>query len=521
MTEKYFYVTTPIYYVNGEPHMGSAYCSLACDVMARFKRLDGYNVKFLTGTDEHGLKVYQTARDKGMEPLAFCDQISAKFQDLTKIMNFSNDDFIRTTEPRHTRAAQALWQKLVEKGDIYLSKYSGWYAVADEAYYDESEVTTNAKGEKIAIPSGRPVTWMEEESYFFRLSAWQDKLVEHFTANPDAIAPKSRHNEIMSFINSGLQDISISRTTFPWGVPVPGDEKHVMYVWIEALTNYLTALGYPDDTDAITNLWPETLHIVGKDIQRFHCVYWPALLMAVGLQPPKRVYSHGWWTVDGHKMSKSLGNVIMPADLIEKYGLDQTRFFLMREIPFGNDGNFSHEAMVGRMNSELANDLGNLAQRVLSIIFKNNDEKLPHIGTLTSEDQGLLDMCGSKLLQASREYIDRQDFNHMLEAIWVVIRQANAYVDQQAPWALKKTDPARMQTVLGVLAETIRRIAILCQPYMPDSSGMMLDQLAVSEDARGFDQISDKVELSQGAVISQPKGVFPRYVDPETQALTA
>lgn len=512
MTDKYFYVTTPIYYVNGEPHMGSAYCSLACDVIARFKRLDGYKVKFLTGTDEHGLKIFQAARDKGIDPQQFCDEVSQKFRAMSDLMNFSNDDFIRTTEPRHKRGATALWQKLVDAGYIYLSKYAGWYAVSDEAYYDESEITTNDKGEKIAIASGKTVEWLEEESYFFKLSAFQDKLLDYFAAHPDAIAPKSRYNEIISFIKGGLQDVSVSRTTFDWGVPVPNDPKHVMYVWIDALTNYLSALGFPDDTDDVKNYWPETLHIVGKDIQRFHAVYWPAFLMAAGIEPPKRVYSHGWLMAeDGRKMSKSFGNVIEPKDFVEKFGLDQTRFYLMRETSFGQDGNIGHEGIQRRKN-ELANDFGNLAQRVLMFIFKNCNATLPKIGTLTDDDKAMLDAAGMKLLDTCRKHVDAQEFHLMLEAIWVVIRQANAYVDVQAPWSLKKTDTVHMETVLGVLCDVVRRIAILCSPVMPQATAKMLDQLAVPENERSFAFVSDKVELKQGATIAQPDGVFPRHI---------
>jgi methionyl-tRNA synthetase len=513
MTDKYFYVTSPIYYVNGEPHMGTAYCSLACDVMARFKRLDGYNVKFLTGTDEHGLKVYQAARDKGIEPQQLCDETSAHFRAMTPQLNLSNDDFIRTTEPRHKKAAQALWTKLVDNGHIYLSKYSGWYAVSDEAYYTEDEITTNDKGEKIAIASGKTVEWMEEESYFFRLSAFQDKLTDYFTANPDAIGPKARYNEIMSFIKGGLQDVSISRTNFPWGIPVPNDDKHVMYVWIDALTNYITALGYPENTPDMQNFWPETLHIVGKDIQRFHCVYWPAFLMGADLPLPKRVYSHGWlMAADGRKMSKSFGNALYPQDFVQTYGVDQTRFYLMRDVSFGNDGNIGHEGIQRRKN-ELANDFGNLAQRVLMFIFKNNEAKLPRITDLTADDKALLDASGTQLLETVRRHADAQEFHLLLEALWVVIRQANSYVDTQAPWGLKKTDTVRMETVLGVLCEVVRRLATLIQPFMPESAAKMLDQLAVPADKRQFAQITDEILLEQGTTIQQPEGVFPRHVE--------
>lgn len=512
MTDKYFYVTSPIYYVTGEPHMGTAYCSLACDVMARWKRLDGYKVKFLTGTDEHGLKVFQSARDKDMEAQAFCDQMSERFRNLTPTLDLTNDDFIRTTEPRHKVAAQALWTTLVDNGHIYLDKYSGWYAVSDEAYYTDDEITTNDKGDKVAISSGQKVEWMEEESYFFRLSAFQDKLIEHFTANPDAIGPKARYNEIMSFIKGGLQDVSVSRTTFSWGIPVPGNEKHVMYVWLDALTNYLTGLGYPENTPEMQNFWPETLHIVGKDIQRFHCVYWPAFLMGAGLPVPKRVYSHGWlMAADGRKMSKSFGNGLYAQDFVDAYGLDQTRFYLLREVSFGQDGNIGHEGIQRRKN-ELANDFGNLAQRVLMFIYKNNEARLPKIDELTAEDKTLLEASGTKLLETCRRHIDHQEFHHVLEAIWVVIRQANAYVDVQAPWGLKKTDTVRMETVLGVLCEVIRRVALLCLPVMPLAPAKMLAQLGIPATEHNFDYLTDEIGLKQGTTIEQPEGVFPRHV---------
>lgn len=512
MTDKNFYVTSPIYYVNGEPHMGTAYCSLACDVMARWKRLDGYHVRFLTGTDEHGLKVFQAARDKGMDPQLLCDETSKSFRALTPLLKLTNDDFIRTTEPRHKVAVQAFWTKLVENGHIYLSKYSGWYAVSDEAYYTEEEITTNDKGEKIAIASGKTVEWMEEESYFFRLSAFQDKLIEYFTAHPDAIGPKARYNEIMSFIKGGLQDVSISRTNFPWGIPVPNDEKHVMYVWIDALTNYLTGLGYPENTPEMQNLWPEVLHIVGKDIQRFHCVYWPAFLMGADLPLPKRVYSHGWlMAADGRKMSKSFGNALYPEDFVNTYGLDQMRFYLLREVSFGQDGNIGHEGIQRRKN-ELANDFGNLAQRVLMFIYKNNEAKLPKIGELTDEDRAMLAASGAGLLDTCRRHMDLQEFHHMLEAMWVVIRQANAYVDVQAPWGLKKTDTVRMETVLGVLCEVVRRLALLGAAVMPNAMDRMLDQLAVPAEERKLAFLTDEIGLKQGGTIAQPEGVFPRHV---------
>lgn len=506
-----FFVTTPIYYVNDRPHIGHAYTTLACDVLARFKRLDGFDVKFLTGTDEHGQKVEKSAETAGMTPLALADMNSANFRELAKLLGCSNDDFIRTTEPRHLAACQALWNKLVAKGDIYLGAYEGWYSVRDEAFYAEDEVTSGPNGTKLA-PTGAPVEWVKEPSYFFRLSAWQDRLLKWYEDNPDCVAPASRRNEVMSFVKGGLQDLSVSRTSFTWGIPVPGDEAHIMYVWLDALTNYITALGYPETDGDFARYWPNSLHMVGKDIVRFHAVFWPAFLMAADLAPPKRVFAHGWWTNEGQKISKSVGNVIDPLSLIQTYGLDQVRYFLLREVPFGNDGDFSHRAMMGRMNSELANDYGNLVQRVLSMIGKNCGAQVPERGPETEDDSEMLGAAHG-LLDKLRTAMDRQLYHEALEAIWVVIRAANGYVDKQAPWALKKTDPARMGTVLWTLAETIRSLALLTQPFMPTSSARILDQLAVPEAERGFDHFGPAFGLRSGSALPTPQGVFPRFVE--------
>jgi methionyl-tRNA synthetase len=519
MTQPY-YLTTPIYYVNDDPHIGHAYTTLACDVLARFKRLDGLDVKFLTGTDEHGQKVAKSAAAAGTDPKAFTDRVSQNFRDLADAMNFSHDDFIRTTEDRHKTASQAIWKAIAAgtspKGNdnIFLGSYSGWYAVRDEAFYTEGELTKDADGKMIA-PSGAEVEWVEEPSYFFRLSDWQDTLLEFYDANPDFILPKSRRNEVTSFVSGGLQDLSVSRTTFKWGVPVPGDDDHIMYVWLDALTNYITGVGYPETEEGeYATYWPADLHMVGKDILRFHAVYWPAFLMAAGLAPPKRVFAHGWWTNEGQKISKSLGNVIDPYDLVEKYGLDQVRYFLLREVPFGNDGDFSHTAMKNRMNSELANDYGNLAQRVLSMINKNCGAKVPEPGALADADEALLTVARG-LLEKVRDAIDVQAFHVVLETIWGEIRAANGYVDAQAPWKLAKEDPERMATVLYVLAETIRHLALLTQPYMPEASGKILDQLAVPEDARSFASFGADHALLPGTELPKPEGVFPRYQDEE------
>ncbi len=515
--EKPYYITTPIYYVNDVPHIGHAYTSLACDVMARFKRLDGYDVMFLTGTDEHGQKVEKSAAAAGIDPQAFTDKVSQNFRELVKALNVSNSDFIRTTEQRHKEACQVLWNELLKRGEIYLGKYAGWYAVRDEAYYGEDELTTTPTGKKIA-PSGAECEWVEEPSYFFKLSAWGDRLLKFYDEHPDFILPTSRRNEVISFVKSGMRDLSVSRTALTWGVAVPNEPKHVMYVWLDALTNYLTGVGYPDtNAESYKKYWPADLHMVGKDILRFHAVYWPAFLMAADLPVPKRVFAHGWWTNEGQKISKSVGNVIDPYELLKTYGLDQTRYFLMREVPFGNDGDFSRTTMMRRINSELANDLGNLAQRSLSMIGKNCGAKVPNCGAFTDADNALLGKAQALLGQVRGE-LDVQAFHKALDHLWLVIGDANRYVDEQAPWALKKTDTARMETVLYVLAETIRYLAILIQPFMPNAMNKMLDQLAVPADERDFTHLTKEYALKPGTPLPAPEGIFPRYVEPESLA---
>lgn len=500
-----FYVTTPIYYVNDSPHIGHAYTTLACDALARFMRLDGRRVMFLTGTDEHGQKVEKAARDAGLDPQAFTDQVSERFRELARVMRFSHDDFIRTTEARHKRAVAALWQRLVASGDIYLGKYAGWYSVRDEAFYDESELVDGR------APTGAPVEWLEEPSYFFRLSAWQERLLAFYAAHPDCILPLTRRNEVVSFVQGGLRDLSVSRTSFRWGIPVPGDPDHVMYVWLDALTNYISAVGYPDTAaEAFRTFWPADVHVVGKDILRFHTVYWPAFLMAAGIAPPRKVFAHGWWTNEGQKISKSLGNVIDPHQLIARYGLDATRYFLLREVPFGSDGDFSHAGMVRRMNADLANDYGNLAQRVLSMIARNCGGRVPDPGAPAAEDGALLARSAA-LLPRLRAEMAIPAPHRALELIWEVIGEANRWVDAQAPWALRRSDPTRMGAVLWVLAETIRRLAILTQPFMPDASARLLDQLAQPPEARGFAALDRP--LAPGTPLPAPAGVFPRFVE--------
>lgn len=506
-----YYITTPIYYVNDAPHVGHAYTTIACDVMARFKRLDGFDVKFLTGTDEHGQKVQKSAEAFGTSPQALADKNSQNFRDLAKLLNISNDDFIRTTEARHIKAVQFLWQRLLESGDVYLGSYSGWYSVRDEAYYNEDELTER-DGQRFA-PTGAPVEWVEEPSYFFRLSAYAEPLLKLYEEQPQFIMPSGKRSEVISFVKGSLRDLSISRTTFDWGIKVPGDEKHVMYVWLDALANYITAVGYPDTTCEFAQYWPANLHMVGKDILRFHTVYWPAFLMAAKLPMPRRVFAHGWWTVEGEKMSKSLGNVVKPADLIDTYGLDQTRYFLMREIPFGNDGDFSKRAMAQRINVDLANGYGNLCQRVFSMIQKYHEGHLPAPDALSDDDNALL-TAAKGMLDAVRTELDVQAFNKALDAIWHVVDEANRYVQEMAPWTLSKTDKVRLGTVLYTLADVIRQLAIMTQPFMPDTSNRILDLLVVPADQRGFANLAAH-PLTPGTLLPPPAPAFPRYVEPE------
>ena len=509
MSKKQFYITTPIYYVNGAPHLGHAYTSTAADVLARWHRLEGEDVFFLTGTDEHGQKVEAAARAAGVAPQAFTDRVSADFQDMARTMNISNDAFIRTTSPRHKEACQAIWTKLQENGFIYLGAYEGWYAVRDEAFYDESETALKPDGSRYALASGAAVEWVVEPSYFFKLSAFQDKLLSFYEENPGFIAPVAKRNEITSFVRGGLHDLSISRTSFSWGVPVPGDETHVMYVWLDALVNYLTAVGYPDESAPDWKYWPADLHLVGKEIIRFHAVYWPAFLMAAGLALPKKVFSHGWWTVEGEKMSKSLGNFIDVRPLAEAFGVDQIRYFILREVPFGNDGDFSRRSLIGRINADLANGLGNLAQRTLSFIGKNAGAVVPPKGILQSDDDDLIGLAEA-LPVKMRAAIDRLAFHEALEEAWRVIRAADGYIDAQAPWSLRKTDTDRMNTVLYTLCVVLRALGIVLHPFMPDSMDKLLDYLSVAKD-RSLNTLM--LPLIEGTSLPPASGLFPRVVE--------
>ncbi len=512
-----YYVTTAIAYPNGPPHIGHAYEVIATDAIARFMRLDGYDVFFLTGADEHGIKMLQTAAREGLTPRELVARNVPRFQAMVQKLNCSNDDYIRTTDPLHYRSSEAIWSRMQDAGDIYLSKYAGWYSVRDEAYYDESETRLDDKGVRIG-PQGTPVEWVEEESYFFKLSKYQDKLLELYARHPDFVLPKERLNEVASFVRGGLQDLSISRTTFNWGVPVPGDPKHVMYVWVDALTNYITGVGYPDtNSEKFRKYWPADLHVIGKDIVRFHAVYWPAFLMSAGIELPRRVFSHGFLFNRGEKMSKSVGNVIDPFALADAYGVDQFRYFVLREVPFGQDGNYSHEAIVNRINADLANDLGNLAQRSLTMVARAFGGALPKPGPLSASDQAIVSAADG-IIGKVREAMATQQLHQVLNAIWVVVAEANRYFAGEAPWALAKTDPVRQGTVLYVTAEVLRQIAILTLPFMPESAGKLLDLLAVPADERVFSFLAGPQRIAAGVKLPAPAPVFPRYIEPESRA---
>ncbi|PZM10716.1 methionine--tRNA ligase [Rhizobium tubonense] len=509
-----FYITTAISYPNGKPHIGHAYELIATDAMARYQRLDGREVFFLTGTDEHGQKMQQTARAEGITPQQLADRNSSEFRAMGKLLNASNDDFIRTTEERHHETSRDIWNLMAENGDIYKDSYAGWYAVRDEAYYQENETELRADGVRYG-PQGTPVEWVQEESYFFRLSNYQDKLLALYEDDPDFVGPSERRNEVVSFVKSGLRDLSISRTTFDWGIKVPNDPAHVMYVWVDALTNYLTATGYLEDRNGPrAKFWPANVHIIGKDIIRFHAVYWPAFLMSAKLPLPKRVFAHGFLLNKGEKMSKSVGNVVDPVDLVNHFGVDPVRYFFLREVSFGQDGSYSEEAIGTRINSDLANGIGNLASRSLSMIVKNCDGKIPECGPLTDEDKAML-AAADALLETTRDDMGKQMIHRALASIIAVVSETDRYFAGQEPWALKKTDPARMGTVLYVTAEVVRQIAILMQPFVPSSAEKLLDLVAAPADKRDFAALGEAGRLVAGTPLEAPKPVFPRYVAPE------
>ena len=561
-----FYITTAIAYPNGVPHIGHAYEAIATDALARFARLDGKDVFFLTGTDEHGLKMVQTAEAEKLPTMEVATRNAQRFKEMDQRLEISFDRFIRTTEEQHHRSSQEIWKRMAANGDIYLDSYAGWYSVRDEAYYAEDE-TVVGEDKVRRGPQGSPVEWVEEKSYFFRLSAFQDRLLKLYESQPDFIGPDSRKNEVISFVKGGLRDLSISRTTFDWGVRVPGDPEHVMYVWVDALTNYITGVGFPDDispsgkdlaqkyetvaryrelvaggstktaaaaaigrprstlyhweklyeqyenSKKFQRYWPADVHIIGKDIIRFHAVYWPAFLMSAGIPVQKRVYAHGFLFSRGEKMSKSVGNVVDPFNLADQYGVDQVRYFFLREVPFGQDGNYNHEAIVARINADLANDLGNLAQRSLTMIARQYAGVLPEPGDFSDNDRAILAQADG-MLALARSAMATQQIHQALNAVWAVVAEANRYFAGEAPWALAKTDPKRQATVLYVTAEVVRQIAILAQPAMPAASAKLLDSLGIALSQRDFAALGGAARIKPGTVLPAPAPVFPRYVEP-------
>ncbi len=507
-----FYITTAIAYPNGVPHIGHAYEAIATDALARFQRLDGKDVFFLTGTDEHGLKMIQTAEAEKLPTMEVATRNAQRFKEMDQRLNISFDRFIRTTEEQHHRSSQEIWKRMADNGDIYLDSYAGWYSVRDEAYYAEDETVVGEDNVRRG-PQGTPVEWVEEKSYFFKLSAYQDRLLALYAEQPDFIGPESRKNEVISFVKSGLRDLSISRTTFDWGVKVPGAPEHVMYVWVDALTNYITGVGFPDQSDPNWHYWPADVHIIGKDIIRFHAVYWPAFLMSAGIPVQKRVYAHGFLFNRGEKMSKSVGNVVDPFNLADQYGVDQVRYFFLREVPFGQDGSYNHEAIVARINADLANDLGNLAQRSLSMIAKQYQGVLPEPGAFSDNDKAILAQADG-MIALARTAMATQQIHQALNAVWVVVAEANRYFAGEAPWALAKTDPARQRTVLYVTAEVVRQIAIVAQPVMPESCAKMLGILDIPADQRDFKFLGGGTRIKPGSALPAPTGIFPRYIEP-------
>ncbi|MDC2991311.1 methionine--tRNA ligase [Candidatus Pelagibacter sp.] len=499
--DKNYYITTPIYYPSAKPHMGHAYSSIIADFFARFKRIDGFKVYFLTGTDEHGLKIQRAAEKKGVEPLAFCDEISKTFKNLSKTLNLTNNDFIRTTESRHKKSVQYLWEELKKNDDIYLSKYSGWYSVSDEAFYNEDEIE-DLDNKKVAISSKSPVEWVDEESYFFRLSKWEKALLEFYEKNPDFISPASRKNEVISFVKNGLKDLSVSRKSFSWGIKVPNDDDHVIYVWLDALTNYISALNYPNKDDELyKKFWPASVHLIGKDILRFHAIYWPAFLLAAKITPPKKVYGHGWILSNEEKMSKSKGNILDPLEIIKQYGLDPLRYYLIKEVSFGNDGNISQERLEDCINSDLANNFGNLCQRVSAFVIKNCDSKVPEKIKFENDDIKILDEY-SQNLDKLRSEIDNQNINYYIDYIVNRLFEANKYFNDQEPWK-KKDDKIRLNTIVYTTLEIVRKVTFLLYPIIPQSSLKALKIFNLEEKDVIFQSIGNNEFLKKGSSINK------------------
>tara|TARA_B100001063_G_scaffold240211_1_gene264875 strand:- start:1284 stop:2825 length:1542 start_codon:yes stop_codon:yes gene_type:complete len=509
---KNFYITTPIYYPSGKPHMGHAYSSIIADIFARFKRLEGFNVLFLTGTDEHGQKIQKEAKKNNKDPRLFCDEISETFRSLTKTLNLTNDDFIRTTEQRHHKSVIELWNKLIDSGDIYLDKYSGWYSISDEAFYDEDEIKDN-NGKKISKSSGSSVEWLEEESYFFKLSAWSNKLLDFYKKNPNFIYPASRKNEVVKFVEKGLRDLSISRTSFTWGIPVPKNEKHIIYVWLDALTNYISALNFPKTEDKkYKDFWPADIHIIGKDILRFHAVYWPAFLLAAKLPLPKKVFGHGWILSGDKKMSKSLGNILDPLEIINKYGVDQLRYYLVKEVSLGHDGSISLENLKNCINNDLANNYGNLCQRVFSFIKKNCDNKIPISSKLNETDKQLLNNLKSSLPNLI-SLMNNQELNEYIKKVVNFSFEANKYFNDSEPWSVKKKDPERMKAILFTIVEQIKNISILLNPIIPNATNKVLALINLSGENISIDKIKEENILNNKKELGNLEILFTKIED--------
>ena len=506
--DKNFYITTPIYYPSAKPHMGHAYSSIIADFFARFKRIDGYNVNFLTGTDEHGLKIQRAAEKKGVDTLKFCDEISQTFKDLSKTLNLTNTDFIRTTEKRHKLSVQNLWKELEKNDDIYLSKYSGWYSVSDEAFYTDEEIE-EINGKKQAISSKSSVEWMDEESYFFKLSKWEKPLLDHYKNNPDFISPKSRRNEVISFVESGLKDLSVSRKSLSWGIPVPSNKDHVIYVWLDALTNYISALNYPDLNDKLFNkYWPASIHLIGKDILRFHAIYWPAFLLAAKISLPKKIYGHGWILSGEEKMSKSKGNILDPIEIINEYGLDPLRYYLIKEVSFGNDGNISQERLEDCINSDLANNFGNLCQRVTAFAIKNCNGRIPSKIEFEKDDLKILDKFKLNL-DLIREKIDNQDLNYYIDFIVNSLFETNKYFNDQEPWK-KKDNSTRLNTIVYTTLEIVRKISFMLYPIIPESSLNALKIFNIKENEIIFSSLENHLYLKKNSDINKIDILFKK-----------
>ena len=500
MKHNNFYITTPIYYPSGEPHMGHAYSSILADVFARFNRINNNKVHFLTGTDEHGLKIQKAAEKNGLDPLAYCDKISQIFRDLTNKLNLSNDDFIRTTEERHHKSVNDLWNRLIKSGDIYLSKYKGWYSVSDEAYYAPEEIVEK-NGKKVSTFSGSQVEWVEEESFFFKLSSWEKKLLEFYDKNDKFILPNSRRNEVINFVKNGLKDLSVSRTSFTWGIKVPNNDKHVIYVWLDALTNYLSALNFPNTEDNLyKNFWPASLHVIGKDILRFHAIYWPAFLLAAGIKPPNRVFGHGWILSGDEKMSKSKGNILNPIEIIDNYGIDELRYYLMKEVSHGSDGSISLNSLVNCINSDLANNYGNLCQRIFAFIKNNCQNKIRRTINISDSDKKFIKQTRT-IEKNLRDEMDNQNLNNYLKSVINISFLSNKYINDQEPWKLKKTNNEKMHNILHISLEQIAKISILLNPIIPLGTQKVLDSLSVSKELKnlsfidGGNVIKDEIEI--------------------------